>query len=422
MTPLPINLRRNQIINRDDYVTLPKDLALSYGTLYEDFEDDANWTPSASAVVADNSTNYKTGAQSVKLTGVAGVQSSMTKTVNWDLSGNWNLLTFWFYLHDPIADYGTSSMLCYLSNNAGVTDAFRFWITIGTGRQNASGGRWFKASCHKNDFAVVGAGTFASPIIRLQFRFTSSALKTPSISFDSLYIDEKRIPALVLSFDDASSLQYSNCYQYMKNFNIRGTAWAIGDNVGITNYMTAAQIKELAREGWCIGNHCDTGTNLTTLTEAQQETAINDCKTVLEGIGLSGGENYLCYPGGTYNADTEIALVNCGIIFGRTTQTTLGTSSQHVTLPFSDIKYFTSQSSSGASLATLNGWVDSAVNYQYVLSVHLHLVGGSDISVAIFQSWIQYIRSYCLMGKLYVITVDDLYKLTTGPVKVLKVK
>jgi peptidoglycan/xylan/chitin deacetylase (PgdA/CDA1 family) len=395
-------------------VMLPQNLLTSPGTLIEDFGAATDWTAS-NCTVADNTTEFRTGTQSVKATSNSASQSTITKTVNMDMSGAWERFTVWFYLHDPIADYGTNSILIYFSNNSGATNAFRQWISP----INITSGRWLAMHFHKSDFALVGSGDWASAIIRIQFRFTAASGKTPSISFDSVYTGVVGIPAVILNFDDGYIEQYNNCFAYMKPLGIRGTLWSDTHNIDQANMITSAELLEMDAAGWVIGNHTNSATDLSGLSEANQETQILGGKTALLGLGLSKGVNYLDFPSGGYNTDTNTAMANLGVLAARTTKPSLGsTGVQKLALPFGDILHTPSNTTTGQSIATLIGFVDNAISYKYILSLHLHEVGGADLSIANFQTLMDYIYTKWKAGLITPITIDDYYKLTLGPVKV----
>jgi len=400
------------------YKTLPQNLLISAGTLYEDFETAGDWTPDADGTVADDEIIYKTGTQSVKLTDINTNQCSIEKIVNLDMSGSLERFVVWFYMHDVAADYGSGSVMLYLSNHDTYSNAFRKYITISNLTHNQN--LWTPLFSHKTEFETIGAGSWANPIIRLQVRFGGAAAgKTPAISFDSLYAGIIGVPAILLSFDDGTIEQYDNCFSYMLPHSIRGTCFAISDYVDTANYMTHQQLQELDSHGWAIGNHTKTHTNLTTLTEAQQETEILSGKTALLDWGLSRGANHLCFPQGASNADTRTAMTNLGVLTARTTRDWVGNAIR-LALPFGDLWRIPSCTSTGKSLATLMGYIDAAIVGGYICTIHLHKVGVGDISIADFQALINYIVSK--KSQITPITIDDLYNLTLGAVRVLKAK
>ena len=407
-------------INLDQYVTLPQNLLTSPGTLLEDFEISADWTPNAHASVAANAVNYKTGTYSEKMTDIDTNQAAMEKTVNLDMSGSWEKLVVWFYMHDVIADYGSNSVQLYLSNHITYANAFRKYITTGNLTHNQN--LWTPLFSHKTEFETIGAGSWANPIIRIQLRFGGAAAgKTPAISFDSMYTGIRGIPAVCLTFDDGTIEQYNNCFTYMKPRGIRGTCYAISDYVDTANYMTHQQLQELDSYGWAIGNHTKAHVDLTTLTEAQQETAILTCTTALLGWSLSKGAYHLCLVQGASNANTRTAMTNLGILTARTARDWTGNAIR-LALPFGDLWRIPSCTSTGHTLAELKVYIDTAITGGYVCTIHLHKVGAGDISTADFQALIDYIQLKSRAGLIYPITIDDLYKLTLGPVRVPKIK
>ena len=407
------------VMKKNNYVTLPQNLLLSPGTLLEDFETIGDWTANAHGIAAANTTQFLSGTQSIKLTDNDTSQVSMEKTVNLDMSSSWERLYFRFYSHDPITDWGSNSLQIYLGNNSSYSNAYRKYITTGNLDHNQN--MWTSFYVHKTEFEKVGSGSWASAIVRLQLRFGGAASgKTPSVSFDSLYTGNKGIPAVCLTFDDGTVTQYTSCFSYMEPRGIRGTLWAIGSYVDSGDpYLTHQQIQEMAGYGWIIGNHTYTHTDLTTLTEAQQETEILNCNNALLGWGLSKGVKYLCLVNGNSNANTNTAMTNQGIVCARSTRG-WDLNAIRLALPFYDLYRIPSDTSTGQSIATLTGLIDLAITCGYICTIHLHRVGDTDISVADFQTLIDYIYTKWKAGLIYPITIDDYYKLTLGPVKVPK--
>lgn len=401
--------RKSVVTGGNDYVTLPQNLLLSAGTILEDFEAATDWT-AVGGSAANNTTagQFRTGLQSVKLTGNAGVTAKIVKTVNLDMSGDWNILRLSCYVHDLNALYNGNIML-YLGNDSGLTNAFRVWMFQNTFKRVG----WHTFAMHKSQFNRVGEGSWSNPIVRIVVQFVSAAGQTPAISFDSLYWGVKSTPAIMLHFDDATTTQYNDYCSYMKSINIRGTLWAISSHVGQAGYMTPAQLQELDAAGWSIGNHTDTDTDLSTLTEEQQEAAISTCKAYLDGIGLTKASSYLCYPSGGYNEDTFTAMDAQNILLGRGLTITYGDGEPRFVMPFDNSYLLPSNSSTLFTLAQAKTQVDNAIAYGYIFPMHIH----GDWSAADLYALINYRKN-----EIAHITIDDYYRLQSGPVRIPKVK
>jgi hypothetical protein len=403
----------------NDYVTLPKNLVASLGTLYEDFSSAADWTVGGTgASVADDTTNYHTGTQSVALTLGNAATCSIHKIVNWDLSGDWGTMEFWYRLNDAVADY-QGSITIKLSNDSSFSNFFRVWHASGEYRQPG----WNNMVCHKNSFGIgLGSPSWDSPIVRVRFEFRGASGKTPSISFDSLYFGIKRLPAVIMRFDDGYPAQYSTCFSYMKPHNVRGELATISSLVDTDGYVTKSQIQEMDASGWSIVNHTSGSATLDTLTEAQQETVIGDCKTALTGWGLSRCADYLVCPGGKANTDTDTACANLGIKTAQTTGVTNSIGGKFVGLPYAANLNICGQTiSDTVSLDTWKGYVDLAIACGYIFPFTFHNVGtGAEWTVDTFRQAINYLA--LKRSQIYCITIDDFYNLQSNSVRVLKMK
>jgi peptidoglycan/xylan/chitin deacetylase (PgdA/CDA1 family) len=399
-------------------IVLPQNLITDPGTLWEDFETVGDWTPYASSVAA-NTSEFKTGTQSVKMTSTSGGVADMYKTVAWDMSTGWQQLRYWLYLHNAVlTDYGNLwTELWSAKWSACYRHAFP------TSARYVSG--WNYITCPKSYFKVgAGSPNWAS-MIAIDFSGNAASGKVAVSSYDNLMVGVKAIPVVLLRFDDASTTQYSVAFPYMKAAGIRGTIYPITSLIGTAGYLTAAQLLEMQAAGWIVGNHTQNHTDLTTLTEAQQETEITAGKTDLDALGLTGGL-YFNYPQGKWNADTVTAFTNLGLRTGQHTDWThahLTTTYKPVVLPnpyLYDIGC--NPITSSTTLAVAEAWVDEAIAAGTILPLLFHAIDGPGMTTADFRALIDYIKAKKTAGLLYDITIDDYYNLTLGPVRVPRVR
>jgi len=391
-------------------VTLPQNLLLSPGTLYEDFEMVGDW---AGGQASANTSQSKTGTQSIKLTSAVGGNGDTNKTINWDLSGFQGRMRLWIYLHNTtLSDYGNSVRI-RLSNDAGYANYFL--ATFGTPYMRVPG--WNLIDIGKGDFSVgAGSPSWSSPIVRIRMIITATATKTVEVSFDSLYFNVLGIPVVLLRFDDGSTYQYSNAFQYMKNYGVRGTLYMVGNRIDTGGNLSATQLREMDVAGWVIGNHTHTHASLTSLTEAQQEAELANGEADLATIGLSHYAKYVAYPGGLYNADTYTALAATGMLTGQNAQSGY-TAGAMPNLPSNDLYSIPALTAIPMVAADCIAQVDQALANGTVRSLAFHDIGGAgDMSAADFHSVIDYLVSK--RGQIYPITIDDYYRLTLGPVEV----
>lgn len=124
-------------------------------------------------------------------------------------------------------------------------------------------------------------------------------------------------PAVVITFDDGRASLYTEAFAYMNALGIKGTGYIISGSVNSANYVTTAQVVEMDAAGWDMANHTDTITELSTLSEADQETALLNCKNFLDGIGATRAAHHVAYPSGKWNADTLTAMAAQSMLTGR---------------------------------------------------------------------------------------------------------
>jgi peptidoglycan/xylan/chitin deacetylase (PgdA/CDA1 family) len=387
---------------------LPQYLLNTPLTLVEGFETASEWLHPNYGDAVDNTSEFKSGLQSVKQSS-SGVLGEMTKTINLDFS-TCESIALWFYVHSPLANYADLAVRIRLSNDSGLANTYEV-ILEKTLMFDHTG--WNYVRVPKNWVSVyAGAPTWSSPIIRLVIQTWGG--NGDAASFDDMRISPagSGVPALLLRFDDGYTSQYTTIFPLLKSHNIRGTLFFTTNGGGIS----WDHLREMAAAGWIIGNHTQTGTVLTTLSEADQEATIAGAEATLIAQGLPAGAKYVAYPTGASNADTMTAMANTGMLLGMH-----GASSAFVPglLPFNNL-YRTMGCDgidSSISLATAQAKVDTAIANKTVLSLFFHgLDVGGQWDTATFTSFIEYVVSK--RDEIALITVDDLYKLHYGAVSV----
>jgi len=118
-------------------------------------------------------------------------------------------------------------------------------------------------------------------------------------------------------FDDGDATVYTGAFPILAAAGFPGVAYINSDRIGNAGRLTEAQLLELDAAGWDLANHTATHTDLPTLTEAEQETALATCTAYLEGLGLTRGARHVAFPHGLYNADTLTAMAATGMLTGR---------------------------------------------------------------------------------------------------------
>jgi hypothetical protein len=407
-------------------VTLPQNLLLTAGTLKEDFENSADWTPT-NGTVANDATNHHSGSQSVKLSCTAGLDASMLKTVNWDLSGAGRIV-LWIYLDNmAVADW--SAIKVYLFTNTGLSTGFWFNLLSSSTQFITPESAWHRIVIPKSSMALVGAGNWANPIVRVRIHLVAQSTKTPSMSFDQLEFGETAVPAIVLWDDDGNIESYNNIYSYMHPKALRGTISIDSHNIDFDGtYLSTAQVVEMAAGGWTMANHTNSGNILNGQSEANQEAAIQACITYLTNLGLTKGVKHLAYPSGTFDTNTYTAMSNLGMLTGRVASGVpaklASNGNQLFSLPWNDLRQIiVAPTTSSTALADIETGIDNAILGGLVYPFLFHRVGNTgQMTTANFQLLIDYIYPKVVAGQIYCITVDELYKLTLGSVQIPVVK
>lgn len=138
------------------------------------------------------------------------------------------------------------------------------------------------------------------------------------ISPDKIMEGNSRKHAVVITFDDGYK-DLLEVIPLVKKYNIHPIAFILSHpekanrkELGNTNtFLTTDEIKRLYREGFQIGSHSATHTNLTTLSNEQLEFEIIQSKKTLEkklGIPVK----YFAYPKGYYNAKVIAVVKKAG--------------------------------------------------------------------------------------------------------------
>jgi peptidoglycan/xylan/chitin deacetylase (PgdA/CDA1 family) len=396
------HMLKRGMFNPSEFTTLPTWLKNGNGTLIEGFENKDDWTlVGTEAAIADDTTNFVQGTQSVKVTNGSTVTVTITKnSLGWDFSAM-AFLTIAFYVEDATKVAGSIGL--FLSNtNATYTAYFRKYMTVKTG--------WNYHHMHKTDFSTVGSPSWDNPINSIRMYSEAVSEQTINISFDALYREPATIPAVLFTFDDGYSNIYDVAYAYMRPRRIPGTTYVISDNL---SGALLTQSQAMYASGWDMGNHTKDHTNLTTLTEAQQETELSTAKTVLDAAGFTRASAHVAYPGGTFDANTTLAMAATGMLTGR-----LATVGKYPLLP-PLINYqmpITRELKTGVLLSTATGDIDTAIarGSTCIFLAHSLVATAStavEWNIADFYSLIDYVVS----KRLHCITISQLYSLISGP-------
>ena len=372
--PATITMNGNKVVtaNFTHDEQLPKDLIINQGVLREDFETLDGWNvsgsmPGYSANI--DTTNFKVGTNSIKLTTPSSGNVIGTKSVNWDLSapaeqGNFRL---WVYV------YGTSGPAGFqiqLSNDAGFQNYY-VHKRYGSGIRFRNRPGWNLINLRKSDWTVGGGSpSWTNPTVGIKFPSRWSLKRTLTL-WMGFIVGLLHDLQSSFTFDDGKSSLYTQAYGYMKTRNVRGTGYPVIDWVNGTNQATWPQLQEMYAAGWTIGNHTKTHAHLPSLSEADQESGLMGARSALNAHGMTNVD-YVCYPFGEYDNNTLTAMANLGMRNGRTL--IYGNSISPVVAPYEIPQR---EIASIVALSTAEGWVDTAKSRQEILVIVFHVTSAN---------------------------------------------
>jgi hypothetical protein len=130
---------------------------------------------------------------------------------------------------------------------------------------------------------------------------------------------------VTLWFDDGWDGVYTRAFPIMRELGARGTCAIINDLIGTKNYMTLAQLEELAAAGWDIVEHSPTlamhKSSFPSVDPAALADGLTKDRAWLAGHGFS--DKYLAYPNGIWSVggttDARAVVMAAGFTAARTT-------------------------------------------------------------------------------------------------------
>jgi len=388
---------------------LPQNYIVNQGTLLDDFETAGSYTGVYGCTVAANTTEYKTGSKSLKVTGNVGVGCSFDKVINANLSTDCKNMGIWIYFHsDPATTLAYA--IIFLSSTADFSKHFYKAISLTTNPELKIGWNWIPLYGIGSGVAWtnVGSDSWDSPRIRMRISINSKAGQQAIMSFDSWYVGIKYRPKALIMFDDCTLSSYTEGFSYMQTKGIKGTSYI---NSAVINSTQEAQLVEMYNAGWAIGNHSSTHEDFGALSQAVIEERLQACTDWLLAHGFNRGAYHVAYPFGTQNAAVLAAMAKLGMKTGRSV-----TAYYQRTPPQN--KYILGSSSIGEStrsLATAKGYVDSAIaagHSMFFLFHHLAVSAASATwAIADFHTFIDYL----IERGVECVTIDEWYEGLTNP-------
>jgi len=405
-------------------IVLPKNCMVRPDDLLEDFETAGDWTATSGSLAA-NTTQFKVGTQSIKLTTPSGGSAAMTKTISWAGLSKYEFLEFWYYLHDTTTQY--TSWTISISSTTDFSKKFTLVYDVNSSLTFPMVNEWTRLTIPLTMFTNTGSEAWTNTMIRLRFECVSAS-GVSNISIDGVSGGFKRIPVILLYWDDGYRPWYTNgAFHHSRNLGIRASVYISCNQVrktGGTTHLTHAQLREMHKSGWNISDHgyADPVFAYGTATEAAQEYALGAAEIYIrQHLECGGHERIHSYSSAVppHNADTFTALANIQALGSRGGFGAYRTSDAQPPdyLPPGNIQHIRAYGSpidlAGAKVA-----LDNVILHGEYAMFGWDAIDGAGWTTATYKAFMDYIAKYVAIGALYVITPDELYRLTLGPVTI----
>lgn len=391
--------------------------SVNAGTILEDFEESNDWTLSGvGSTKAADTTNVKTGTQSLKVTTAVATTTSIVKTISLvpTRAGNWGM---WIYI-DDVANI--SQLDIFLSSTTDL--ATKYFLKTFTTGSGAFVSGWNFLSIPRNGWTANGGELWTNTMIRLKLRVWAPSGKTLNISFDSLYYGIYARPKVLITFDDGWTSAFTNGYSYMKSKNLRATYYIIANSLaagadGADAYMSLASAQSMYADGNDIGNHTVDHSSLTTLSEEDFLAKVGGCSAYLINNGMPRAAYYLAYVGGSYNTTVISRAQNNNIVHGRTVVAGVISTVKGIVNQYTHKCYNITNTT---TLDDVKGYINTAIANGETVTFLFHKITASpgadtEWAIADFQALIDYLKVRVDGNMLDVVTMTEWYKGLTNP-------
>lgn len=295
------------------------------------FNSGHGWTFSGSATSTDDTTEYLRGSQSVKtITNGAGGSSFVRKTglTSMDLTGK--AIRLVFKVQDVAHLRTAQAIRLRIASDSSFVNGYVFDVYAPSGAANAQvqSNEWTVWTVSWSSVAnPSGTYTLTNGVPSSKTGFTAFSVEMFDDSagaitwwLDSIEVipDETVTPfptgVISLCFDDTWASPYTYAKPKMDSLGYRGTFYTIAENVGVSQYMTLAQLKTLHSLGHEIAGHAYTSANhnatngFSSLTADTVDYDMVRMKLWLEQNGFTS-DNF-AYPKGHFEATTDGTYVS----------------------------------------------------------------------------------------------------------------
>lgn len=386
---------------------LPQNMLNVQHVVLEDFE--SGWSATSGCTIADDPVHVVSGAKSLEIAQSApGVAAIVDKTVNFSASP---YDTFRLAIYCGAAQYAKfASLRLYLSNDAGFGKYFNIATAVYLQRQ------WTMIDFPKASFTNVGGASWSNNIVKIRLRITGQAGQVTTISVDRLAGGpQHNYPAVRIEFDDGYASVYTAGYPAMKSKSLRGTVYVITNLIDSAGYLTAGQLQELYANGWSIANHTSDHTNLTTLSQADQQTKLSTAKAALDALGFTRCSDMVAYPYNAYDDNTLAAMATLAYKTGRAADS----NNSELLIPANNFVLGNYGVANTVTLAVAKAKVDAAVSGKCIWALLFHkLVASPSVDIEWAISDFEQLIDYIVAQKSLALTIGDFYNLQTGSINI----
>lgn len=295
--------------------------------LIEGFENPADWTLTAGAVVSSDTTDKVQGTASLVMSATGTASAKIQKSSSLTAAPkDFGIVSFMADLGQEAERQSLSNLRMSLVYN-GAEQYVANVTTLGTSYQTPSTqflGRYWNSY---NVSEVAGLAAAESGTVGVAVTHSGNTPNIATTKLDAYMARSGGRPVVILGFDDLKVTQYTTAFPYMQARGIKGSVHVVKNYIGLDGTrMTLAQIQELYAAGWdaCLNGSIDDGPMTGKASVAAAIAELDDCRTYLEGLGMTRGNEHFCYPNGTYQVPGAKILPSGNVTSTGTEVVTMG--------------------------------------------------------------------------------------------------
>ncbi len=219
------------------------------------------------------------------------------------------------------------------------------------------------------------------------------------------------VTVVTIQFDDGNADQL-NALALLSARNMAATFYINSGFIGDATHLSVADLQILHATGNEIGGHTIDHANIKKLKTADARYEVCTDRNTLLGWGVP--VTSFAYPFGSYDADSELVVHDCGYNSGRTVSGVDDTKTFAETIPPLDpyALRMTPSIKQGTTVATVEGYVTAAETHGggwVQLLIH-HLCNGCDaysMTVPDFTAFVDWLQGEVASGRVVVKTTDQ---------------